>query len=127
MLANRKAHRKAKFGDGIMAELCLDCFLEVWRPNAYDRAHIVMSNDNEFCESCFDCVPYVHHIAPSDARLIKTADDFLQIASEALILGRKIACVECGCVFENDDLAFVAEAGECPYCHKQTSKIWIKD
>lgn len=48
--------RKNNFGGDIVSELCLNCFLDTWKPNAYDRAHIVMSNDNEFCEGCMDCV-----------------------------------------------------------------------
>ena len=59
-----------------MAELCLKCFLETWRPNAYDRTHVVMSTDNEFCEGCLDCVPYVDHIDPSDLQLIPTVEDW---------------------------------------------------
>lgn len=109
-----------------MAELCLDCFLDTWKPNAYDRAHIVMSNDNEFCEGCMDCVPYVDHIDSSDKKTCVTAVDFIGVVSN-LSHERKIACVECGSIFWHDDLAFVAETGECPYCHKRVSEIWIKD
>lgn len=110
-----------------MAELCLGCFLETWTPNAYDRAHIVMSNGNEFCEGCMKYVPYVDYIDQSNKLLTLTSDDFRHTSSSALNTGRKVACVECGCTFEGDDLAFVAETGECPYCHKQVSEIWIKD
>ena len=49
-----------------MAELCFECFLDTWNPDAYDRAHIIMSNDNEFCEGCMDCVPYVEAIDQSE-------------------------------------------------------------
>lgn len=48
-----------------MSKLCLSCFLDTWKSNAYDRSHIVMGSDNEFCEGCMDCVPYVDHIDPS--------------------------------------------------------------
>jgi hypothetical protein len=49
-----------------MADLCKDCFIEIWRPNAYEREHIIMSEDNDFCESCMDCVPYVDYIDDCD-------------------------------------------------------------
>lgn len=108
-----------------MAELCIKCFIETWHPNAYDRAHIVMSDDNEFCEGCFDCVPYVDHIDPSDKKICVTVADFVDIVS-CTWREQKIACTECGGTFEHDDLAFVAETGECPYCHKRVSEIWVK-
>ena len=109
-----------------MAELCLNCFLDTWKPNAYDRAHIVMSTDNELCEGCMDCAPYVDHIDPSDKKICATLRDFLDIMSR-FWKEQKIACVECGSSFESDDLAFVADTGECPYCHKRVSEVWIKD
>lgn len=109
-----------------MAELCLNCFLDTWKSNAYDRAHIVMSADNKFCEGCMDYVPYVDHIDPSDKRICATVGDFIDITS-CFWNEQKTACVECGNSFEHDDLAFVAETGECPYCHKGVSEIWIKD
>lgn len=109
-----------------MAELCLKCFIKTWHPNAYDRTHIVMSSDNEFCEGCMDCVPYVDHIDPSDLRLTPTVEDFVQVVTSEVKDGHKFACVECGAVFEDDDLAFVHEVGECPYCHKQVMALWMK-
>ena len=109
-----------------MAELCLKCFLETWNPNAYDRAHIVMSNDNEFCEGCMDCAPYVDHIDQSDLRLTSMISDFVQVVAPEINAGHKIACAECGTVFEDDDLAFVYELGECSYCHTQVNKIWLR-
>lgn len=109
-----------------MAELCLKCFIETWHPNAYDRSHIIMSNDNEFCEGCWDCVPYVDHIDPSDLRLATTVEDFVRIVVPEMKAGRKVACVECGAIFEEDDLAFVHETGECPYCHARVSQLWMK-
>ena len=121
-----------------MAELCLSCFLDTWKPNAYDRVHIVMSTDNEFCEGCMDCGPYVDHIDPSEKQACVTIGDFIDIvscvwktsrigSSSQEGRGKKIACVECGNTFEHDDLAFVAETGECPYCHKRVSEIWVKE
>lgn len=109
-----------------MAELCLKCFLETCNPSAYDRAHIVMSNDNEFCEGCMNCVPYVDYIDPSDLRLTPTVSDFIRVVVPETKAGRKVACVECGSVFEDDDLAFVHETGECPYCHTQVRALWMK-
>lgn len=110
-----------------MAELCLKCFLETWRPNTYDCAHIVMSKDNEFCEGCMDCVPYVDHIDPSDLRRTPTVADFVQVVVPEIKAGRKIACTECGATFEDDDLAFAHEVGECPYCHTQARALWMKE
>lgn len=42
-----------------MAELCKECFIKTWNPCAYDLEHIVMSENNDFCEGCMDCVPDV--------------------------------------------------------------------
>ena len=109
-----------------MAELCLSSFLDTLKPNAYDRAHIVMSTDNEFCEGCMDCGPYVDYIDPSEEQVCATVGDFIDAVS-CVWNRKKIACVECGNVFEHDDLAFVAETGKCPYCHKRVSKIWMKE
>lgn len=109
-----------------MSELCKKCFLETWHTNAYDREHIVMSEDNEFCEGCMDCVPYVDYIDSSDSRPVSTVDDFDRVVVPALRAGHKIACVECGAVFEDDDLAFAHETGHCQYCHKEIEAVWIK-
>ena len=49
-----------------MAELCRKCFIELWHPSQYDIDHIVMSKDNEFCEGCMDCGPYVDHIGTDE-------------------------------------------------------------
>ncbi len=107
-----------------MAELCLECFIDTWHPSAYDRAHIVMSNDNEFCEGCMDCVPYVDHIDPSDMALTPTADDLKRVYLREKRAGGQIACVECGATLENDDFAFVYETGKCPYCHSAIDRVW---
>lgn len=109
-----------------MAELCLKCFLETWHPNAYDRTHIVMSDDNEFCEGCMDCVPYVDHIDQSDLCLTPTIEDFVRVVTPEIKAGRKFACVECGTILEDDSLAFIHEVGECPYCHTQVRALWMK-
>lgn len=109
-----------------MSELCLKCFLETWHPNAYDRTHVVMSDDNEFCEGCWDCVPYVDHIDPSDLQLIPTVGDFVRVVAHEMKAGRKVACVECGADFEKDDLVFIHETGKCPYCRLRVSQLWIK-
>lgn len=109
-----------------MAEFCLNCFLDICKPNAYDRTHIVISNDNEFCEGCMDCVPYVDHIDSSDKKACATAGDFIGIVSH-LRHEQKAACVDCGNTFGHDDVALVAETGECPYCHMRVAEIWIKD
>lgn len=109
-----------------MAELCLKCFIETWRHNAYDQAHIVMSEENEFCEGCLDCVPYVDHIDLSDLRHTPTLEDFVRVVVPEMKAGHKIACAECGSVYEDDDLAFVHETGECPCCHTQIKELWMK-
>jgi len=109
-----------------MAELCLKCFLETFRPNAYDRAHIVMSDDNEFCEGCLDCVPYVDHIGMGDHHSTPTLEDFVRVVVPEMKAGHKIACAECGTDLGEDDLAFAHETGECPYCHAPMHGIWIK-
>lgn len=109
-----------------MAELCRKCFIETWHPNAYDRHHILMSEENEFCEGCMDCVPYVSSIDPSEFYRTSTVDDFANVIVAAAKAGRKVACVECGIDFEDDDLAFVYETGECPYCHNSIEALWVK-
>lgn len=43
----------------------------------------------------------------------------------AIKTGEKVACIECGSIFENDDLAFTLETGECQYCHQRVSEIWL--
>lgn len=109
-----------------MAEFCRKCFIETFYPNAYDRHHIVMSEYNEFCEGCMDCVPYVDYIDSSDSRPVSTVEDFVRIVVPEIKAGHKIACIECGAAFEDDDLAFVHETGECPYCHRAIEALWIK-
>ena len=109
-----------------MAELCFECFLDTWNPDAYDRAHIIMSNDNEFCEGCMDCVPYVEAIDQSEKILTPTINDFRYCVSNLLHSSKQIVCTKCGAVFENDDIAFISEIGECPYCHKAVLSLWVK-
>lgn len=45
-----------------MAELCRKCFIEIWRPPQYDIDHIVMSEDEDWCEGCDKYGKYVDHI-----------------------------------------------------------------
>lgn len=45
-----------------MAELCRECFIKIWRPDAYEIRNIVMSTDNDMCECCMNWGPYVSHI-----------------------------------------------------------------
>ena len=110
-----------------MAELCRECFIKIWHPNAYDIEHIVMSEDNDFCEGCMDCGPYVDHIDCRDMRQIYTAEDYRRISIQAIKDNKKVACIKCGNVFEDDDLAFGSETGLCPYCHYFIEAIWIKE
>lgn len=49
-----------------MAEFCRKCFIEIWRPDAYDIRNIVMSEDNDMCECCMDWGPYVDHIGTDE-------------------------------------------------------------
>ena len=46
-----------------MAELCKKCFIETWHPSQYDIDHIVMSEDNCFCEGCMSWGQYVDRIS----------------------------------------------------------------
>lgn len=108
-----------------MAELCLNCFIDTWKPNAYDSANIVMSNDYEFCEGCMNCTTYVDHIDQSNKKMFETIGDFLETVSEFWD-ENKLACIDCGSIFEHDDWAFIVETGECPYCHKRVSGVWMK-
>ena len=109
-----------------MAELCRKCFIETWHPNAYDIEHIVMSEDNDFCEGCMDCVPYVDHIDDGDKIYISGVKDFVLVVNYQRKFGYKVACVECGAVFDDDDFAFTHETGLCQYCHKPINAIWGK-
>ena len=45
-----------------MAELCRECFIEIWRPDKYEISRIVMSKDNGICEGCMNYGPYVETI-----------------------------------------------------------------
>jgi len=49
-----------------MAELCKKCFIDFFHPSQYDIDHIVMSKDNDFCEGCMNCGPYVDHIGTDE-------------------------------------------------------------
>ncbi len=49
-----------------MAELCRQCFVEIWHPSQYDIDHIIMSEDNDMCESCMNWGPYVDNIGTDD-------------------------------------------------------------
>ena len=42
-----------------MAELCKQCFIEMWQPSQNEIDHIVMSQDDDFCECCMNYGPYV--------------------------------------------------------------------
>ena len=105
-----------------MAELCLKCFLEVWRPNAYDRAHVVMSCDNDFCEGCNTIGEYVDYIDPVDLISVKTA-------SVSLRMGRKLslACVECGEPIDSIELKQFGEVTACSHCQKRDTFLWVKE
>ena len=109
-----------------MAELCRKCFIETWHPNAYDLEHIVMSEDNDFCEGCMDCVPYVDYIDDDDKIFTPSVKDFILAANYQRKLGCKVACVECGAIFDDDDFAFTHETGLCQYCHKPVRSLWVK-
>ena len=109
-----------------MAELCRKCFIETWRPNAYDIEHIVMSEENDLCEGCVDCVPYVDHIDASDLRRTPTADDFRRVTMYERKFNHAIACPECGAIFEDDDFAYTSETGLCQCCHESIEDIWVK-
>lgn len=109
-----------------MAELCRKCFIETWHPNAYDIEHIVMSEDNDYCEGCMDCVPYVDYIDEGDILIVPRRKDFVLAVAYQRKLGHKLACTECGAIFEDDDFAFTYETGLCQYCHKTVSTLWVK-
>lgn len=58
-----------------MAELCRECFIKTWRPNQHDIDHIVMSEDNYFCEGCMNWGPYVEYIGdPKDRHFYNKYD-----------------------------------------------------
>lgn len=47
-----------------MAELCRDCFIEIWHPSEEEINHIVMSGEDDlyFCEGCMGYGRYVKYI-----------------------------------------------------------------
>ena len=45
-----------------VAELCRNCFIEIWRPYKEDIENIVMSTDFDMCEGCMNWGQYVSHI-----------------------------------------------------------------
>lgn len=108
-----------------MAELCRECFIKTWNPSAYDIKHIVMSKDNDFCEGCMDCVPYVDHIDDSDIIRIHSLKEFITAVNSERNLGHTLACVECGVPFDDDDLAFAHETGLCQYCYQPIEALWV--
>lgn len=85
-----------------------------------------MSEENDFCEGCVDCVPYVDHIDTSDLRYTPTADIFRRITLCETKFGHSVACPECGAIFEDDDLAYASETGLCQCCHNHIDEIWVK-
>jgi hypothetical protein len=109
-----------------MAELCRECFIAAFAPNAYDQHHIIMSKDDDFCECCLDYGSYVDSIDWSDLRPITNLEEFRAVVTREVNAGHQVACTECGSNFEQDDLAFVHETGECPYCHQAVNYIWVK-
>ena len=109
-----------------MAELCRKCFIETWHPNAYDIEHLVMSEENDFCEGCMDCVPYVSRIDLSNLRITSTVSDFVRVVNEEVLARHNVACIDCGAVFDYDDFAYTHETGLCQYCHNPVNAVWIK-
>ena len=57
---------------------------------------------------------------------IETVEDFVKVVVPAMKAGRGISCGECSTAFEEDDLAFVHETGECPHCHIRVTKLLIE-
>ena len=49
-----------------MAELCRECFIEIWKPSQHEINNIVMSEDNDMCESCMNWGPYVDYIGTDE-------------------------------------------------------------
>jgi len=51
-----------------MAEFCRKCFISRLMPSKYDIDHIVMSEDEDFCEGCMKWGKYVDHIDCSERK-----------------------------------------------------------
>ena len=49
-----------------MAELCRECFIEIWKSSQHEINNIVMSEDNDMCESCMNWGPYVDYIGTDE-------------------------------------------------------------
>lgn len=87
--------------------------------NEYDKQHIYMTESingdikKYFIDTC-------------DLRDITSTDDFGRTVTSEIKAGNKIACIKCGAVFEDDDLAYAHETGLCQYCHAKIKAIWIK-
>ena len=71
-----------------MAEFCRECFIKIWRPDAYDIRNIVMSEDNDMCESCMNWGPYVSHIGSSMRSHIDFDDVLEKLFNEIIVEGR---------------------------------------
>ena len=73
-------------------------------------------------------IPYVDHIDECDIVYVPNAKTFALAVNTQRKLNpdSKFACVECGAVFEDDDLAFTYETGLCQYCHKAVGNLWVK-
>lgn len=49
-----------------MAEFCRDCFIEFLCPSRYEIEHIVMTEEDCFCEGCNRYVSVVDYIDDSE-------------------------------------------------------------
>ena len=49
-----------------MAEFCRECFIKYLGPTQDEINRIIMSDDDDFCESCMNWRPYVLYIGDKE-------------------------------------------------------------
>lgn len=106
-----------------MAEFCKRCFIDTWRPNKYDSKHIVLTADNDFCESCGKIGPVVEYIDMDNYKKIENRDSLVLLIQSGKVRG----CPECGVVYNDKDLESVVESFTCPYCHNHLKGLWMQE
>ena len=68
-----------------MAEFCRECFIKAWHPSQNEIDHIVMSNDNDFCEGCMNCGLYVLYIGEHEDKEQYVNYDYNELFEELYV------------------------------------------
>ena len=101
-----------------MAEFCKDCFLK--NCDAYDRMHIILSDEPDFCEECEQVKPVVLKIDTSELYPITDGKTLQKLFEKGLVRG----CPCCGKLYTSSDAKAAAKDLVCPQCGAVISEIW---